>query len=86
MMKLFRKPTTETAKTETLAEMLKRGREATLKVEVAGKTFVTYWKVCDLNNNYKTVAEGFKSKAECREYCDKLTDVKWYMFPYEVEE
>ena len=68
----------------TVADLLTMADSTVSKRTIAGRTFVTLWMVSDIDNGFKTVKDGFKTKSEAKAFCETVS-FNWYLTPYEIE-
>ena len=80
---LFKKPMTVSEVLDIYGIMEKDYTEV-WTIEVAGHKFKVLYRVVDENNGYKTLADGFETKGEARDYAHNIGKNAIY-YPYNVE-
>lgn len=69
---------------ETVTDILNRMDSREHIETIGNRTFARLWLVKDIDNNFKTVKDGFKTKADAKAYCETVS-FNWYLMPYEIE-
>lgn len=69
----------------SISEMMERSDSKPWIYTVSGHTFHVMYSVSDMDNGFKTIKDGFKTKTACKEFCKTLSNVNCYITPYVVE-
>ena len=68
----------------TVSEELEKADRKVWKEKHGKRKFICLYAVVDVDNGFRTVAEGFKTKADAKAFCENC-GFNWFINPYFVE-